>query len=166
MKFLAWLIGIFSGKPPRPGLRFFLNAGANTYEITGMPKHIIHFGASLKITAKAVDALGHEAGFEGPAWVSSNPGVLEITPAGDLEAVVKAVGLGEASIEFRADGAVGERVHIVFGRVDFEAVAPDAVAVELAVGEEFTAETPVPAAESGGEAGEADEADEADEAAA
>lgn len=91
------------------------------------------------------DRNGNPAVVDGvPAWSSSDPAVLAVTPADDgMSALVVPVGpLGTAQVSVRADADLGEGVREIIGTADVEVVAGEAVAAVVT----FGAPEPRPAA--------------------
>jgi hypothetical protein len=100
-------------------------------------KHMfIQVGKARKFAIKPVDAAGNEAKIDGaPEWAVSNPDLAQIEIAEDgLSAMVTAMGaVGEkVLLQVKADGDMSENVRDIFGELELELIAGDAVEVQIA----------------------------------
>jgi len=99
-KFLTWLI--YAIDPPATALAFVFFDGATFHKVKHMATQIIDSGSTV-LLAHCVSAAGNPVNVL-PAWTSSDPSVVTVTPAADgMSATVAAVGkLGAATITISA----------------------------------------------------------------
>jgi hypothetical protein len=90
----------------------------------------------VDLAIKPIDKKGQAAQVDGvPVWVSSDPSVIEITPAADgLSCLAKAGNIGSAQVSVSADADLGEGVVTITGVLDFNVVAGQAVSLSVIAG--------------------------------
>lgn len=91
----------------------------------------------VDLSIQPEDKKGKPAQVDGtPAWVSSDPTIVEVIPAADgLSAVAKAgANLGHAQISVSADADLGAGVITITGVMEFDIVAGQAVSLGVVAG--------------------------------
>lgn len=90
---------------------------------------------SKKFAIRPVDAKQNTAKVDGaPVWAVTDPSLFDVVVAEDgLSADVTPKGpLGACELQVKGDADLGEGVTDVFGKLDLEVIAGDAVAIEIA----------------------------------
>ncbi len=99
--------------------------------------YILPDDKKVTLSIQPVDARGNPAKIDGvPAWSSSDPAVLEVTPAADgLSAVAVPVGpLGVVQVNVQADADLGEGVEEISDVIKLTVVGAAAKNLGLTVG--------------------------------
>jgi hypothetical protein len=96
---------------------------------------------AVALTIQPLDAKGNPAAIDGPAvWNSSDYTIVDVEATSDgLTAIATAKTVGHAQIQVVVDARMGPDVLPLTGILEIDTVAAEAVTLNIAVGEPYTA---------------------------